>query len=527
MKEKFYITTPIYYPSRKFTLGNCYTTVACDAIARFNRMLKKDVFYLTGTDEHGQKIASLAKEAGKSEMEYLNEIVDDAKKLWKMLDISYDDFIRTTDDRHIVTVNKVLQKLKEKDEIYKSVYKGWYCTPCESFWTDAQLVDGKCPDCHREVHEEQEESYFFKLSNYTDKILNLYKENEEFLLPKSRVNEMVNNFLKDGLKDLCISRTSVKWGIPVSFDEKHTVYVWVDALTNYISALGAFSDDDEKFKKYWPADIHVVGKEIVRFHAIIWPALLMALDLPLPKRILGHGWLLFGGDKLSKSKKTESKDILDPRILYKHYQSDPIRLYLLKEVPFGSDGLYTQELFLKSYNASLANTVGNLLSRTVSMIKKYRNGKICQIKKEEENKLGLKFQEDVKKLILNTFDNMENYNISHALENVLDIYNRANKYIDETEPWLLAKEENNFNLDITLYNLSEVILKGATLLLPFLTDKTKLIFKAYNKEVPAFFENLEEFNIEKEINVTQIENIYPRLDILKEQELLWSENEDI
>ena len=527
MKEKFYITTPIYYPSRKFTLGNCYTTVACDAIARFNRMLKKDVFYLTGTDEHGQKIATLAKEAGKTEMEYLNEIVDDAKELWKMLDISYDDFIRTTDQRHIDVVTKILEKLYEKDEIYKSVYKGWYCTPCESFWTDAQLVDGKCPDCGRDVHEEEEESYFFKLSKYSDKILNLYNENPEFLLPKSRVNEMVNNFLKDGLKDLCISRTSVKWGIPVSFDKKHTVYVWVDALSNYISALGAFSDNDEKFQKYWPADVHVVGKEIVRFHAIIWPALLMALDLPLPKKILGHGWLLFGGDKLSKSKKNVSKDVLDPRILYKYYGSDPIRLYLIKEVPFGADGIYTQELFLKSFNAYLANSVGNLVSRTVSMIKKYRNGQIAKITDNLENELGKNFQNDIKKQINDIFNDMEKLDISHALEEVLGIFNRSNKYIDETEPWILAKEENNKNLDIVLYNLSEVILKGATLLLPFLTDKPKLIFKAFNKEVPKYFENIDEFNIEDNIIVSDIENIYQRLDIEKEQEKLWNENENI
>lgn len=527
MKEKFYITTPIYYPSRKFTLGNCYTTVACDAIARFNRMLGKDVFYLTGTDEHGQKISELAKEAGVSEIEYLNEIVADAKNLWKMLDISYDDFIRTTEERHIKTVNEVLLKLKEKGEIYKSVYKGWYCTPCESFWTDAQLIDGKCPDCGRDVHEEEEESYFFKLSKYRDRILDLYKNNEEFLLPKSRVHEMVNNFLKDGLKDLCISRTSVKWGIPVSFDKKHTVYVWVDALSNYISVLGAFQEDDSKFKKYWPADVHVVGKEIVRFHAIIWPALLMALDLPLPKRILGHGWLLFGGDKLSKSKKNTSKDVLDPRVLYKHYGSDPIRLYLLKEVPFGSDGIYTQELFLKAYNSYLANNVGNLLSRTVSMINKYREGKINHISSDMENDLGKKFQNDVKELIENSFKYMEKYDVSKSIESVLEIFNRANKYIDETEPWALAKTEGNKELDIVLYNLSEVILKGATLLLPFLTDKVKEIFKAYNMQVPVLFENIKEFNTISNINVKDVENIYPRLDINKEQEILWHENEEI
>ncbi len=520
--SKFYITTPIYYPSNKFTLGNCYTTVACDAIARFNRMLGRDVFYLTGTDEHGEKIAKIAKENNKTEIEYLDEMIADAKELWKILNISYDDFIRTTEKRHEVVVNMVMKKLYEKGEIYKSTYNDWYCTPCESFWTESQLIDGKCPDCGREVHEEKEEAYFFRLSNYTDKILDLYKNNEDFLLPKSRVHEMVNNFLKDGLKDLCVSRTSVKWGIPVEFDKSHTVYVWVDALTNYISALGYGSNDD-KFNKYWPADVHVVGKEIVRFHAIIWPALLMALDLPLPKQILGHGWLLFGGDKLSKSKKNTSKDVLDPRILVSRYSSDAVRLYLLKEVPFGSDGIYTQELFLNSYNANLSNTIGNLVSRTISMIEKYNEGIIPS--KKEIIDLDSKYIEDIKSNIKNTFDFMKIYDISSALNEVLNIFNRSNKYIDETTPWILAKENNKGRLDSVLYNLSEVILKGATLLLPFLTEQPKKIFEAFGVLEVKDFKNILDFDIlESGIKVKHINALYQRLDIKKENEELWDLN---
>lgn len=371
MNDKFYITTPIYYPSRKFTLGNCYTTVNCDALARYNKMLGKDVFFLTGTDEHGQKISQSAKEAGKTEMEYLNEIVDDAKNLWELLDIKYDKFIRTTDDYHEKASQKIFNELYEKGYIYKSSYEGLYCTPCESFWTETQAVNGLCPDCGRPVSKQQEESYFFKLSLFTDKLLAFYEKNPEFLQPQSRVNEMVNNFLKPGLNDLCVSRTSVKWGVPVDFDPKHTIYVWIDALFNYMTALGYQSDDTSLLEKFWPADVHIIGKEIVRFHAIIWPALLMALDLPLPKKIYGHGWMVFNGDKLSKSKETKTKDCLDPRILVPRYTSDAIRYILLRELPFGSDGNYSTDIFLNRFNADLVNTYGNFISRTLGMLKKY------------------------------------------------------------------------------------------------------------------------------------------------------------
>lgn len=525
-KETFYITTPIYYPSRKFTLGNCYTTVACDAIARFNRMMGKDVFYLTGTDEHGQKIENVAENAGKTELEYLNEIVDDAKELWKSLDISYDFFIRTTDEFHIKSVKKIMNILKEKDQIYKSKYKGWYCTPCESFWTETQLVDGKCPDCGRDVHEEEEEAYFFKLSEYTNKILKLYKENPNFLQPKSRVNEMVNNFLKDGLKDLCITRTSVKWGISVDFDTKHIVYVWIDALTNYITALGYLQEDDSNFKKFWPADVQVVGKEIVRFHAIIWPAILMALDLPLPKQILGHGWLLFGGEKLSKSKESKLKDVMDPRILLKRYGSDSIRFYLIKEVPFGSDGIYTQELFLKSFNNYLSNTIGNLVSRTLSMIEKYCDGYIPENKINE----GTNFQKDIISYIDKTFNYMNTYDISNALNEIIEIFNRSNKYIDETEPWALVKDETKKEkLNGILYNLSEAIIKGSTLLLPFLTSQIIKVFEQYNLDIPKNFNEINHFGtLKTNIKVKKGDSLYQRLDLTKENEELYkiaNENE--
>ena len=371
MKEKFYITTPIYYPSNKMTLGNAYTTIVCDALARFNKKLGKDVFYLTGTDEHGQKITQSAFKVGKSEKEYLDEIVADTKDLWKLLDIEYDKFIRTTDDYHEKTAQKIFTELYNRGYIYKGSYKGWYCTPCESFWTESQLVDGKCPDCGREVKFQEEEAYFFKLSEFGDKLIELYKNNPNFLQPSSRVNEMVNNFIKPGLNDLCVSRTSVKWGVPVEFDKEHTIYVWIDALSNYISALGFLGEDDSLYKKYWPADVHVIGKEIVRFHSIIWPAILMALDITLPKRIFAHGWILFGGDKLSKSKEAGAKECVDPRVLVPLYGADAIRYMLYREIPFGSDGNYTTEAFLTRINADLSNNYGNLVSRTFSMVKKY------------------------------------------------------------------------------------------------------------------------------------------------------------
>ena len=521
MAEKFYITTPIYYPSRKFTLGNCYTTVICDAVARFNKLLGKDVFFMTGTDEHGQKIAQAAKNAGKTEMEYLDEIIDDAKNLWRMLKIDYDKFIRTTDDYHVAGAQKVFKQLYDKGYIYKSSYKGKYCVPCESFWTDSQLIDGKCPDCHREVIDQEEEAYFFKLSEFGDKLLDLYKNNPDFLQPQSRVNEMVNNFIKPGLSDLCVSRTSVKWGIPVSFDEKHTIYVWIDALSNYITGLGYGSEDETLFEKYWPADVHVIGKEIVRFHAIIWPAILMALDIPLPKRVFGHGWLLFGGDKLSKSKSVNSVECVDPRILAPRYTPDAVRYILLREIPFGSDGNYSTELFLNSINSDLANNYGNLVSRTFSMLKKYVGSVVPEVKGEDEE-----IDKDLKVSILSSVaeakKHMEtNFDVSKALASIFDIFSKANKYIEVTEPYRLAKdEEKKDRLGNVLRNLLEAIRIGTTLLSAYLPDCSRTVANAMHVEEFKFADANEFYKLEAGDVVEELGILFPRLDVQKELEEL-------
>lgn len=520
MKDTFYITTPIYYPSRKFTLGNCYTTVICDAIARFNKMQGKDVFFLTGTDEHGQKISTAAKNAGKTEMEYLDEIIADAKSLWKMLDIDYDKFIRTTDDYHEKAIQKIFKELYDRGYIYKGSYKGLYCVPCESFWTESQLVNGKCPDCGRPVIEQEEEAYFFKLSAFTDKLLKLYKDHPEFLEPQTRVNEMVNNFLKPGLSDLCVSRTSVKWGVPVDFDPKHTVYVWIDALFNYMTALGFKSDDESLLKKYWPADVHIIGKEIVRFHAIIWPALLMALDIPLPKRIFGHGWMLFGGDKLSKSKQVDSFECVDPRILAPRYTPDAVRYILLREIPFGSDGNYTTEAFLTRFNADLVNNYGNLVSRTFSMLKKY-NSSIVPAANETEDvdkELQTSIQEEVK----NVNKYMENFDVSKSLISIFNIFSSANKYIEATEPFRLAKDpDKKARLDTIMRNLLEAIRVGSLLLYPYLPECTSKVLEALSiSPKEEGFKNLNTFNLREGLEVKPLAILFPRLDIPKEIEEL-------
>lgn len=521
MAEKFYITTPIYYPSRKFTLGNCYTTVICDAVARFNKLLGKDVFFMTGTDEHGQKIAQAAKNAGKTEMEYLDEMIADAKDLWKLLKIDYDKFIRTTDDYHVAGAQKVFKQLYEKGYIYKSSYKGKYCVPCESFWTDSQLIDGKCPDCHRDVIDQEEEAYFFKLSEFGDKLLDLYKNNPEFLQPQSRVNEMVNNFIKPGLSDLCVSRTSVKWGIPVDFDPKHTIYVWIDALSNYITGLGYGSDDTTLFEKYWPADVHVIGKEIVRFHAIIWPAILMALDIPLPKRVFGHGWLLFGGDKLSKSKSVNSVECVDPRILAPRYTPDAVRYILLREIPFGSDGNYSTELFLNSINSDLANNYGNLVSRTFSMLKKYVGSVVPEVKGEDEE-----IDKDLKVSILSavaeTKKHMEtNFDVSKALGSIFEIFSKANKYIEVTEPYRLAKdEEKKDRLGNVLRNLLEAIRIGTVLLSAYLPDCSKTVADALHVNEFVYKDANEFYKLTAGDVVEDLGILFPRLDVQKELEEL-------
>ena len=509
MKEKYYITTPIYYPSANFHIGHCYTTIIADSIARYQRLKEKDVFFLTGTDEHGQKIENKAKEKGVTPKEYVDEIVDNAKDLWKSLGISYDKFIRTTDEYHEKAVQKIFDKLYEQNDIYLDKYKGLYCTPCESFWTETQLVDGKCPDCGREVNLVEEESYFFRLSKYQKRIEELYKNNPEFIKPESRKNEMINNFLKPGLEDLCVSRTTFSWGIPVSFNPKHVIYVWIDALTNYITALGYLSDDDSLFKKYWPADLHLVGKEIVRFHAIIWPALLMALDLPLPKQVFGHGWLKIDGGKISKS----LGNYKDPREYIDKYGVDAVRYYALREVSFGSDGNFSEEALIARTNADLANTLGNLLNRTIAMTNKYFDGVISNSKVNKEIDTELINKASNLKSVVDK--NMEKLYISDALEEIFNFLRECNKYIDDTTPWVLAKEEKLERLQTVLYNLLESIRISSVLLTPFMPTTTEKIFKQLNTNLNTY-DTLNEFGaLENNHKLGQIEVLFKRIEIEK------------
>ena len=509
MKEKYYITTPIYYPSANFHIGHCYTTIIADSIARYQRLKEKDVFFLTGTDEHGQKIENKAKEKGVTPKEYVDEIVENAKDLWKSLGISYDKFIRTTDEYHEKAVQKIFDKLYEQGDIYLDKYKGLYCTPCESFWTETQLVDGKCPDCGREVNLVEEESYFFRLSKYQKRIEELYKNNPEFIKPESRKNEMINNFLKPGLEDLCVSRTTFSWGIPVSFNPKHVIYVWIDALTNYITALGYLSDDDSLFKKYWPADLHLVGKEIVRFHAIIWPALLMALDLPLPKQVFGHGWLKIDGGKISKS----LGNYKDPREYIDKYGVDAVRYYALREVSFGSDGNFSEEALIARTNADLANTLGNLLNRTIAMTNKYFDGIISNSKVNEEIDTELINNASNLKSVVDK--NMEKLYISDALEEIFNFLRECNKYIDDTTPWVLAKEEKLERLQTVLYNLLESIRISSVLLTPFMPTTTEKIFKQLNTNLNTY-DTLNEFGaLENNHKLGQIEVLFKRIEIEK------------
>lgn len=515
-RKKYYITTPIYYPSGNWHIGHCYTTVICDALKRFHQMLGEDVFFLTGTDEHGQKVEKEAAKRGITPLEFIDPLVAELKDMWKLLDISYDRFIRTTDRDHVKCVQKIYQKLYDSGDIYKSEYSGYYCTPCESMWTEAQLKDGKCPDCGREVTLQKEESYFFRLSRYAPRILKLYEENPEFLQPKSRVNEMVNNFLKAGLQDLCVSRTTVKWGVPLPFDTKHCAYVWIDALSNYISALGYLSDDDSLYKKYWPADLHMVGKEIVRFHAIIWPAILMALGEPVPKQIYGHGWLLIGGEKLSKSKQDAvKKDLTDPYELVKRYGADAVRYFLLREIPFGSDGEYTNEKLLSRINADLANDLGNLVSRTTAMICQYFGGKLPARGREEGTDCEL--LQTAKGLFEKVKSAMDRLNAPDALCEIFALVARANKYIDETTPWILAKDESKrARLGAVLYNLAEVCRIAAVLLKPFLTQAPALILKSFSADENQGFESLAFGNLKEGSAVLKLPPIFPRIDVKKE-----------
>lgn len=505
--EKFYITTPIYYPSANFHIGHCYTTIIADSIARYKRLAGYDVFFLTGTDEHGEKIEKKAKENGVTPKEYVDKIVDNAKDLWKSLGISYDKFIRTTDEYHEKAVQKIFNKLYEQGDIYKGEYEGLYCTPCESFWTETQLVDGKCPDCGRDVHIVKEESYFFKLSKYQDKLIMLYEEHPEFIQPESRKNEMLNNFIKPGLEDLCVSRTTFNWGIPVTFDAKHVVYVWIDALTNYITALGYMSEDDSLFKKYWPADLHLVGKEIVRFHTIIWPALLMALDLPLPKKVFGHGWLIIDGGKISKS----LGNYKDPREYINLYGVDAIRYFALREVPFGNDGTFSESALIARTNADLANILGNLVNRTISMSYKYFDGIVLEPScKEELDSDLIKSTSYLYKIV---DEKMNELHISEAIDAIFDVLRKCNKYIDDTTPWVLAKDETKKDrLATVLYNLLESIRICAILLSPFMPTSVDKILYQLNTKVTSYDSCKKFGQIEINNQLNKPEPIFLRID---------------
>ena len=512
MKEKFYISTAIAYASSKPHIGNTYEIVLADAIARYKRLTGYDVYFQTGTDEHGQKIEQKALEHGKQPQEYVDEIALEVRKIWDVMNTSYDKFVRTSNPNHKEVVSRIFKKLYDQGDIYKGNYEGLYCTPCESFWTESQLVDGKCPDCGREVKVASEEAYFFKLSNYTKRLEEYIESHPDFIQPESRKNEIMNNFIKPGLQDLCVSRTSFDWGVPVTFDDKHVIYVWIDALSNYITFLGYDVDNSsDVFKKYWPADIHLIGKDILRFHTIYWPIMLMALDLPLPKKIFGHPWVLVGNDKMSKSQ----GNILYADDLVKEFGVDAIRYYLLHEIPFASDGTITYELLIERINSDLANILGNLVNRTISMAHKYFDG-IVSLPTEFED-----IDQELIDLVLKTpsivEEKMNDLKVAEAIDAIFDIFRRCNKYIDETMPWVLAKDETKQErLKTVLYNLLESIRSGATLLYPFLPETTDKIFSQLNTNNRSV-ESINFKGMDEGIKLNNPEPLFARID--KEKKL--------
>ena len=524
-KKTFYVTTPIYYPSGRLHIGHTYTTVAADAISRYKRFAGFDVRFLTGTDEHGEKIQKKAREMGLDAIVYLDNMIADIKKLWNVMEISYDDFIRTTESRHEERVQKIFQKLYDQGDIYLGEYEGHYCVECEAFWTESQLEDNKCPDCHREVESKKEQSYFFRLSKYQDRLIEYYEQHPDFCFPESRKNEMLNNFLKKGLEDLSVSRTSFDWGVKVPFDERHVIYVWIDALCNYITALG-YPDNTKEMQAYWPANMQIVGKEIMRFHTIIWPALLMALDLPLPQKVYGHGWILFSDDKMSKSK----GNVVYPEPIIERYGIDALKYFLLREFVFGQDGNYTNRGFLTRINSDLVNDLGNLLSRTVSMVEKYTDGIVMEYNASTE------FDESLETIINELFEKfdeaMENMQFNEAFEELWKLVRRANKYIDETMPWKLAKDDTKQEeLRSVLYHLIETLRVVAVFLRPMLTITSDKILEQINVPVEeATLDSVKVFGgYPFETKVKRGENLFPRLDIekeLQEMELLFVDKKE-
>jgi len=522
MKKTFYISTPIYYPSNKLTLGNCYTTVLCDTLAKFNRLLGKDVFFLTGTDEHGQKIAKIAKaatEKGITEIKYLDNAVSEIKELWNILAVDYDHFIRTTDDYHKKAVSKVFTKLYNNGHIYKAEYKGLYCTPCEAFWSEGQLVENNCPDCNRPVVANTEEAYFFKMQPFADKLKTLL-QSKKFLVPEHKAKEMLT-FINQGLQDICVSRTLVKWGIPVEFDQKHTIYVWIDALLNYVTALGYGDDNNHNFKKFWLDAInndgeivHVIGKEIARFHSIIFPAILLALELPLPKKIFSHGWMIFGNDKLSKSKSTNATEILDPKILVSRYGIDAVRLNLLKLLPFGQDAAYTTADFLSKYNQDLAGNYGNLVSRTFAMTKKYFNAVVP--KRQNLEPIDQELITQIESHKSQAKQEIENFDVSKAISEVLCIFDLCNRYINDVAPWGLAKTDVK-RLQTTINILLNAIAYGTSLLYPFIQQNTSVVLGAFNLNASTItFDDITMEMVLPNSTLGELGVLYPRADIQKE-----------